>query len=141
MVSGFRQEQINLQLAQDVADARTQVVVLLEVLNVFERLLDGLITSMVTTEALAPDDPAIDEYRKGIAYLRKNGFTRTRPPDKPPVACPSCKAVLRNVEGKQGDRCDWCGYEFAFRCPSCKTELRKRKNTPGEKCPYCKQEL
>lgn len=113
MAIEYQQQQINLTLAQDVAEAKTQLLLQGEALNALERLCETMLGRLIDANVIEPEDPMIQEFRSQVAELRKAGWAKARAkPVSRGVACPGCKAVLKNVRGASGDRCDWCGWEF-----------------------------
>lgn len=113
MAIEYQQQQVNLTLAQDLADARTQLVLQGEALNALERLCEALLGRLIDANVVDPEDPMIPEFRSQVAELRKAGWAKPRAKAATRgVTCPGCNAVLKNVRGVSGDRCDWCGHEF-----------------------------
>ena len=113
MAIEYQQQQINLTLAQDVAEAKTQLLLQGEALNALEKLCETMLGRLIDANVIGPEDPMIPEFRTQVAELRRAGWSKARPkPQTRGVTCPGCDAVLKNVKGASGDRCDWCGHEF-----------------------------
>ncbi len=111
-----RQARINLQFNQDLADVKTQALFLGQAVGALVHVVDDLIEKLVSRRLLPEDDPAIGDYRKAVAGLRKAGLKMDPPedPDAPVdrITCPECQAVIRVKTGQEIERCDWCGYKF-----------------------------
>lgn len=109
----YQQQQINLTLAQENADAKTRLLVYGEALNALEKVVEGLFARLEAAELVSEDDELVTEFRETMAYLRTQGLARKKQKaSDPSLTCPGCNAILRNVKGNPGDRCDWCGHEF-----------------------------
>jgi hypothetical protein len=107
-----RQEDLNAVVVDDLTDIKGRVQVLNDVLNVMDWALEAAFEELEESGHLPAEDGLLEEYRRAIKILRQRGFNRPRVSGKS-IDCPGCKAVLKGVEGKSGDRCDWCGFLFS----------------------------
>jgi hypothetical protein len=104
--------EINAVLISDLTDLKGKVQILNDVLNVMDWAVDSSLELLEQGGQISPEEGLLNEYRRAIKVLRQRGFSAPRATNKAGVACPGCKAVLKDVAGKPGDRCSWCGYEF-----------------------------
>ncbi len=115
---GDRQVRINSQFAEDVADAKTQILAVTQMLGAMTGLLDGLIERLVEKNVLAQDELILRQYRTALVEIERLGVPMQAPKDPEQefsrVTCPECGAVLRLEEGQRAERCDWCGYQFRW---------------------------
>ncbi len=107
-----RDSDISSVLISDLTDMKAKAQVLNDVLNVMDWAIDAALEQLEQGGQLNPEDGLLAEYRRAIKLLRQRGFSASRVSGQAAVTCPGCKAVLKDVAGKKGDRCTWCGYEF-----------------------------
>jgi hypothetical protein len=107
-----RQDDLNAVLVDDLTDLKGRVQVLNDVPNVMDWAVDAAIEQLEQGGQLAAEDGLLEEYRRAIGILRTRGFTRPKTGGGASVTCPGCKANLKGVAGKTGDRCSWCGFVF-----------------------------
>lgn len=140
-----RDSRLTAHFAAEQADIQTHMHVLEQAFNTLERTMTDLLAHLEATGALAGGDPFVARYNEAVRLLRKQGLFKGALPGEEvedrKITCPGCNAVLRNVEGAPGDRCDWCGYVFPFTCPACGHELENVTGEPGEICLWCHHQL
>jgi hypothetical protein len=107
-----RQDDLNAIVVNDLTDIKGRIQVLTDVLNVMDWAIDSAFEQFEESGHLPPEEGLLQEYRRAIKILRHRGFTFPKSSGKG-VACPGCKALLRDIEGKPGERCGWCGHEFS----------------------------
>lgn len=106
-------ERILEVMVQNMTDLQQKFQTTNDVLNVMDWAIESALDELEATGALRAEDGLLDEYRKAIEALRKQGFSRPRPPaSEKGIVCPGCQAVLKGIAGTSGERCDWCGYMF-----------------------------
>lgn len=140
-----RDQRITAHFAAEQADIQTQLVVLGDAFNTLEKTVTGLLEILVSRGDIDAGDELVTRWQDAVDLLRKQGLRAGPIPGEKladsSVTCPGCNAVLRNVTGAPGDRCDWCGYVFEFVCPSCGKTLPHATGEPGEICLWCHHQL
>lgn len=106
-------ERILEVMVENMTDIQHKLQLMNDVLNVMDWAIESALDDLETAGTLRADDGLLEEYKKAIQILRKQGFSRPKTPksDKG-IVCPGCKAVLKGISGSAGERCDWCGYMF-----------------------------
>lgn len=100
-------------MVESMTDVQAKLQTMNDVLNVMDWAIESALEELEGNGGIASgDEGLLQEYKKAIRTLRKRGFTRPRTAGKG-VQCPGCQAMLKNVSGKPGERCDWCGYVFS----------------------------
>ncbi len=142
---GERDRRLTAHFAAEQADIQTQLLVLEDAFNTLEKTVSDLMAHLVARGELDAGAEVVTRWQTAIALLRKQGLhARPLPGEEvqqAAVTCPGCEAVLRNVTGAPGDRCDWCGYVFQVVCPSCGKVLPHATGEPGEICLWCHHQL
>lgn len=100
-------------MVQNMTDVQQKLQVVNDVLNVMDWAIESALDELESAGTLRAEGGLLEEYKEAIQTLRKQGFSRPRPPasDKG-IVCPGCKALLKGISGTSGERCDWCGYMF-----------------------------
>jgi hypothetical protein len=108
-----QQSQLNLHLAEDQAELRKKMELIVEAINAMDSSLRGVFDLLIDQGMLAENAAGVRSYEKSMAQLRKLGLRTSADKAKggPQIQCPSCKTMLR-IEGNSGERCEWCGHEF-----------------------------
>jgi hypothetical protein len=142
---GGRDSRLTAHFAAEQADMQTQLLVLQDAFNTLEKTVSELMDHLVARGDLDAGAEVVARWQTAVALLRKQGLRAGPLPGEEvaqaSVTCPGCDAVLRNVTGAPGDRCDWCGYVFQLTCPSCGKELPHATGEPGELCLWCHHQL
>lgn len=100
-------------MVESMTDIQGKIQTLNDVLNVMDWAIESALEELEANGSLAAEGGLLEEYRQAIQTMRRRGFRRPKSPGKEGgVKCPGCQALLKNVEGNPGDRCDWCGYVF-----------------------------
>ncbi|MDR0965686.1 MAG: hypothetical protein LBM75_04165 [Myxococcales bacterium] len=112
-MASHNSERVLEVMVESVTDVQQKMQVLNDVLNVMDWAIESMLDELEAAGTLHKEDGLLEEYRKAIRILRKQGFTRPKAPksDKG-IVCPGCKAVLKGISGVSGERCDWCGHMF-----------------------------
>ncbi|MFN7130672.1 MAG: hypothetical protein ACK4N5_01235 [Myxococcales bacterium] len=109
-----RQDDLNAVFTNEVTDLKAQCQTLNDVLNVMDWAVESTLEQLEASGTIPAEVGLLEEYRRAIKTLRKQGF---RPPrssgSKDAVVCPGCKATLKGIRAEAGERCSWCGFEFA----------------------------
>ncbi len=108
-----RQDDLNAIFTNEVTDLKAKVQTLNDVLNVMDWAVESTLEQLEASGTIPEEVGLLSEYRRAIKTLRKQGFSAPRSASGASVACPGCKAVLKGVSGAPGERCSWCGYQFA----------------------------
>lgn len=100
-------------MVQNMTDFQQKLQAMNDVLNVMDWAIESALDELEAAGSLRAEDGLLNEYKRAIQALRKQGFSRPRPSasDKG-IVCPGCQALLKGVSGTSGERCDWCGYMF-----------------------------
>jgi len=107
------QSNYNELFADDLTAIRATLETYNEVLNLMDWAIDSALSELTENGQLEAEDSILEEYRAAIKSLRKKGVGFRQPRvGQEAVVCPGCKALLKDVSGKKGERCSWCGYEF-----------------------------
>lgn len=106
-------ERILEVMVESMTDVQHKLQTMSDVLNVMDWAIESALDELENNGALRPEDGLLEEYKRAIETLRRQGFSRPRPAksDKG-IQCPGCQALLKGVSGDSGERCDWCGYIF-----------------------------
>ena len=106
-----KQLDYNDVFTSDITSLKAKSETFNEVLNVMDWVIESALTELEEKGHLSKEESLLSEYQEAIKELRKRGFRQTSE-GREAVACPGCKAMLKDVSGKKGERCSWCGYEF-----------------------------
>ncbi|MBS2030645.1 MAG: hypothetical protein JST54_22265 [Deltaproteobacteria bacterium] len=104
-------ERFNNQFAEDVAEMRLRMQLMLDAINALDTAMRGTFELLIDQGMLPPEAAGIKQYTKMMDQLRKLGLKAERVQVKVQSQCPNCKTNLR-IAGNPGERCEWCGYEF-----------------------------
>ena len=111
MANNPNQDKFNLVFTDQMTDARLRMELIVDAVNVMDEALSGIMELLVDQGSLPADAAGLKQYQKGMKKLRELGLKAKAPTGPAKVQCPGCKTMLR-IEGKPGDRCEWCGHNF-----------------------------
>lgn len=140
MAHDRRQSELNRHFAEAQADADHRLRNLEDAFNALERTVSALLAQLSATGQIPVDADYVAAWRTAVETLRARGLPERELAGlerRHRVQCPGCNAILP-IEGRPGQRCDWCGHVFTCVCPSCHTDLGAEAGTPGSECPYCR---
>ncbi|RMG20533.1 MAG: hypothetical protein D6729_02610 [Deltaproteobacteria bacterium] len=140
MARDRRQAELNMHFAEAQADAELRLRNLEDAFIAVERTLDALIEQLSLAGWVDEGTEYVQRWRTAIRTLRARGLPQRELAGlerRRRTTCPGCNAVLP-IEGRPGERCDWCGHVFTCVCPSCHTDLGVDAGAPGSECPYCR---
>jgi len=101
----------NAIFTSDITALKASAEMHAEVLNVMDWAIESALEELESKGHLSAEASLLEEYRQAIKVLRQRGFKRPRHGQEG-IKCPGCKAMLKDVSGKKGERCSWCGFEF-----------------------------
>ena len=104
-------ERFNLQFAEEMADLKLRMDLIIDAVNALDEAMRGTFELLIDQGILPAKAAGVKQYSDAMVQLRKLGLPSARSKGKAQVQCPSCKSMLR-VAGQPGDRCEWCGYLF-----------------------------
>ena len=112
-MSSASSERVMDVMVDSLTDVQSKLQMMNDVLNVMDWAIESALDELQQNGSISEEGGLLEEYKAAIQGLHRKGFRRPRSAAKEGgVKCPGCQALLKNVEGKSGDRCDWCGYVF-----------------------------
>ena len=105
------QDKFNLVFSDQMTDARLRMELIVDAVNTMDEALSGIMELLVDQGMLPADAAGLKQYQKGMKQLRSLGLKAKAATGPAKTQCPGCKTMLR-VDGKPGDRCEWCGHTF-----------------------------
>ena len=105
-------DRISEVLVDKFTDLQAKLQTVNEVLNVMDWAIESALEELQANGSISAQGGLLEEYKEAIKHMRKKGFRRPIAQGQQGVKCPGCQALLKNIDGNPGDRCDWCGYVF-----------------------------